>query len=193
MSLSLHESVRRITLDSFVTENASRELDAQFTSLVTRQSRFVFRVAYSVLRHAHDAEDVVQEMFMKLYRTGAWKTMQDEKGFLARATWRLAVDSHRTRNRTVEPTESIYAIAGDPENDAIKADREQLVLSLIDSLPEELRLPLTLSTMEELTSAEIGAIMNVSDATVRSRLARARQVLKEKTQSLLGVRDGRTR
>ena len=60
-------------------ENNSRELEAQFTSLVTRQSRFVFRIAYTILRNAHDAEDVVQETFLKLYRTGAWKNMQNER------------------------------------------------------------------------------------------------------------------
>jgi DNA-directed RNA polymerase specialized sigma24 family protein len=43
---------------------ASRE--AQFAELVKRQSRFVFRIAWAVLRHAHDAEDVVQEAFLKM-------------------------------------------------------------------------------------------------------------------------------
>ena len=50
--------------------------DENFAALVARQSRFVFRVAYSVLRNAQDAEDVVQDTFFKLHRSGAWRQMQ---------------------------------------------------------------------------------------------------------------------
>ena len=77
--------------------------DENFAALVTRQSRFVFRVAYSVLRNAQDAEDVVQDTFFKLHRSGAWQQMRDERAFLARAAWRLAGwrsrDWFRSRNQ----------------------------------------------------------------------------------------------
>ena len=63
-----------------------------FESLVHRQSRFVFQVAYAMLRNSHDAEDVVQETFLSLYRSGAWRQIKDERAFLARATWRQAID-----------------------------------------------------------------------------------------------------
>src|SRR5260221_1443237 len=66
--------------------------EGRFAALVERQARFVFRVAYALLRNPHDAEDVVQETFLKLYRTGAWERMQNEKGFLARTAWRIAVE-----------------------------------------------------------------------------------------------------
>ena len=62
--------------------------DERFGALVERQARFVFRVAYSVLRHIHAAEDVVQETFLKLYRGRKWQGMVDERAFLARAAWR---------------------------------------------------------------------------------------------------------
>src|ERR1700729_691911 len=71
-------------------EAAARE--ARFAALVERQSRFVYRVAYAVVRNPHDSEDVAQETFLKLYRTGAWEGMRDEKAFLARTAWRIAVD-----------------------------------------------------------------------------------------------------
>ena len=70
---------------------ASNE-EAKFEALVKRQLRFVFRVAYAILRNSHDAEDAVQEMFLKLYRNGAWKDIEDERAFLARAAWRMAID-----------------------------------------------------------------------------------------------------
>ena len=50
--------------------------DDGFAALVARQSRFVFGVAYSILRNPHEAEDVVQELFLKLYRSGAWRNIR---------------------------------------------------------------------------------------------------------------------
>ena len=73
-----------------------------FAALVERQSRFVFRVAYALLRNASDAEDVVQEAFLKLYRTGAWVGMVDERAYLSRTVWRMAV-GRLPRERTEQP------------------------------------------------------------------------------------------
>src|SRR5579875_3848443 len=58
-----------------------REPEAAFVLLVDRQSRFVFQVAYAITRIVEDAEDVVQDTFLKLFRTGAWKEMRHEKPF----------------------------------------------------------------------------------------------------------------
>jgi len=63
--------------------------DARFTDLVKRHSQFVFRVACSVLRNASDAEEVVQDTFLKIYRADATDRMQDERAFLTRTAWRL--------------------------------------------------------------------------------------------------------
>ena len=52
------------------------ERDEAFAGMVRRQSRLMFRVAYSLLRNAHDAEDAVQEAFLKLYRGQAWRAME---------------------------------------------------------------------------------------------------------------------
>jgi RNA polymerase sigma-70 factor (ECF subfamily) len=78
-------------------EPAARE--ARFAGLVERQSRFVFRVAYALLRNSHDAEDVVQDTFLKLYRGGAWEAIENERAFLARAAWRIAVDKLKSGRR----------------------------------------------------------------------------------------------
>ena len=59
---------------------------------------------------------------------------------------------------------------------------------LIDALPEELRQPLALSTVQELNSREIADILDIPEGTVRTRLMRARQMLKEKLAAQLEVR-----
>ena len=66
--------------------------EEEFTSLVERNARRMFLVAYSLLRNPHDAEDAVQEAFLKLYRTEGWRRMENERAFLSRTVWRVALD-----------------------------------------------------------------------------------------------------
>ena len=158
--------------------------EAEFAALVERQSRFVFRVAYAVLLNAADAEDVVQETFLKLYRNGGWKNLGNERAFLARVAWRMAVDY---RPRTKQPDALLDSAVvdppapqPDPERTLLAADQHAVVHSMIDALPEELRLPLVLSAFDELNSREIGGVLGIPEGTVRTRLQRARQLLRQK-------------
>lgn len=163
-----------------------RAAEQRFADLVHRQSRFVFRVAFSVLRNAPDAEEVVQDLFVKLHRSGAWSTMEDEAAFLARSTWRLAVDRlPRRRSMSAVPPETA-APAPSTEQAAIDAEQVARVHRLIDALPDELRQPLLLSAIDELNSRQIGEVLEIPEGTVRTRIMRARQILKEK----LAVRPG---
>jgi RNA polymerase sigma-70 factor (ECF subfamily) len=164
--------------------------DGRFAALVERQARFVFRVAYSVLRNVPDAEDVVQETFLKLHRARTWERMVAEKAFLARAAWRLAVDKLATV-RTVGLDAGIPSGGRDPEQAAIEADWNAAIHRLIDALPDELRRPLALSTIEELNSHEIAVVMGIAEGTVRTRLMRAREILRQKLAALRERRHGR--
>ena len=157
--------------------------EERFSALVTRQSRFVFRIAYTLLRNSHDAEDAVQETFLKLYRTGAWEEIRDEKAFLARTAWRVAVD-RRPKALTVESEKEIPSSAPNPEQAAIRADWNAVIHRLVDGLPEILRQPLALSTVEEMDSRQIAEVMGIPEGTVRSRLMRARGILREKLEAL---------
>jgi RNA polymerase sigma-70 factor, ECF subfamily len=160
--------------------------EAEFTEFVQRQSRFVFRVVYAVLRHAHDAEDVAQEVFLKLYRNGAWRELRNEQAFLARTAWRAAVDRlPRHKEIPGDDTEPL-ASTPSPEQSAIASDWQARVHRLIDNLPEELRQPLALSTIQDLNSNEIAVILGIPEGTVRTRMMRARQLLREKLTAMEG-------
>lgn len=166
------------------------DADAEFAALVQRQSRFVFRVAYAVLLNAYDAEDAVQETFLKLYRNRGWQHLKNERAFLARVTWRVAVDLSRhslrhsaSRVDTVETGEAASPHAG-PEQALLLADQRTIVHSMIDALPEELRVPLVLSSFDELNSRQIGDILGVPEGTIRTRLQRARQILHQKLDAI---------
>ncbi len=129
------------------------EREAQFTALVERRFRFVFRVSYAVLRNAQDAEDAVQETFLKIYKSRKWEGIEDEKAFLARAACRVCVGKLRkTRAKSMHETPGPEPVATDanPEQAAIASNWNATVHRLIDALPEELRQPLALSTVEEL-------------------------------------------
>jgi RNA polymerase sigma-70 factor (ECF subfamily) len=172
---------------SLTKEQEAAACDDPMARLVKRHARFVFRVAYSVLRNVHDAEDVVQETFLKIHRARGWESMVDEKAFLARAAWRIAVD--RLPNvRTAALDFDVPSSGQDPEQAAIKADWNATIHRLIDALPEELRQPLSLSAVEELNSREISQVMGIAEGTVRTRLMRARQVLKQKLGALMAGR-----
>jgi RNA polymerase sigma-70 factor (ECF subfamily) len=168
-------------------QEAARESEAAFALLVERQSRFVFHIAYAVLRNAEDAEDVVQDTFLKLFRTRAWKQMRDERRFLARMAWRMAVGK-KPAKRSVLKHESPELVSEEsgPEGAYIAAERRRTIHRLIDALPEKLRRPLALSSIQEMTTPEIAAVMDVPEGTVRRLLMEARALVKEKMSRMEG-------
>lgn len=156
--------------------------EQEFSGIVERQARFMFRVAYGLLRNVQDAEDAVQETFLKLYRGEAWRQMEDEKAFLARTVWRVALDRlPKAADRMDDVAEMELAARGaSPESYTAEDDERILLRRLIDGLPEELRQPLVLSAMEEMTSREVAVVMGIPEGTVRTRVMRAREQLKKK-------------
>lgn len=178
-------AVKDLRLDS---TGASR--DARFAELVERRSRFLFSIAWALLRNVPDAEDAVQETLLKLYRTGAWERMKDEKAFLARTVWRVALEK-LPGNRAAAVDVEAQCPAADPERAAIAANWNEVVHRLIDALSEELRQPLGLSALEEWTSKEIAEVMAIPEGTVRTRLMRARAILKQKLAELMDSRNER--
>ena len=86
-------------------QTLATDADAEFSALVQRQSRFVFKVAYAVLLNSYDAEDAVQETFLKLYRNPGWKEAINERAYLARVAWRIAID-HKRRSSSLSAAQS---------------------------------------------------------------------------------------
>lgn len=164
------------------------DADAEFSALVQRQSRFVFRVAYAVLLNSHDAEDAVQETFLKLYRNSGWKQAANECAYLARVAWRVALDQKRRSSSiagSADPVtlDKVATADSGPDERMSEENQRAMVHVLIDSLAEELRVPLVLSAFDELNSREIGEILGIPEGTVRTRLQRARQILRQKLTS----------
>lgn len=162
----------------------------QLDLAVREHARLVYRVAHSVLRNHHDAEDATQETFMRVLRYRRKMTgVQDSRTWLARIAWRVAVD-RRKRTREVQMEDGNQTMT-ELRSQAIAADEAMLgaekigsLQRLIAKLPAKLRDPLTLSTVEEMSPKDISNILGISEAAVRARMFRARQILREKLTTL---------
>jgi RNA polymerase sigma-70 factor (ECF subfamily) len=164
---------------------------ALFTALVDRHSRFLYRVAFSLLNNRQDAEDAVQETFMKLYRTGAWQhSIDDERAYLSRAVWRSGLDRVATAQaKAMRHAEDITnlelpSLATSPEQDAVDQSDRTLLRILIDALPPDLRQPLLLSAVEDMRSSDVAITLGIPEATVRTRIHRAKAELRRRFEAL---------
>src|SRR5664279_3501194 len=146
---------------------------------VRQHARLVFKVAYGVLRNSHDAEDVVQETFLRAHRDGM-QSIRDSQAWLATVAFRLAIDLKRKPEPLDIGDFEILSIGPDAEHTAIHRQQVDRVHRLIAALPEDLRYPLVLSALEELNSRQIGEVLSIPESSVRGRILRARQILKEK-------------
>ena len=186
-------SIEGYCLTLTTNERAKPEVD--LAALVEAYSGVMFRVAHSVLRSPAEAEDVVQDAFLRvLEHRGSLPDIRDFRVWLVRIAWNLALD----RRRRVRPEQMDEAFAQALATRCVPADealaesqRMQAVLREIDKLPKKEREVLLLSTIEELGTAEIASVVGRSDSAVRALLFRARARLRErleKTERRGGVR-----
>lgn len=158
----------------------------EFAAIVERHSRLLYRIALAVVRNRHDAEDVVQEVFLQVYRGERWKQMEDERSYLAQVTWRLAVRRQKRSVREEGLATDISSWRPGPEQTAMSRQMERWLHEQIDALPEALRQPLVLAAMDELKLVEIARMLELPEGTVRRRIHDARAKLKEKLRERKG-------
>ena len=168
---------------------AERGRDEAIAGMVRQHSRLVYRIAFAVLRRHHDAEDATQETFLRVLRySSKLAAVEDPKTWLARIAWRVAVDrSKRSGRRQEIPLDQPEQLMQEVVSPNATADQTiqgtqvgAVLEKLIAALPEKLRAPMVLSAIEEMTPRQIAATLNINEAAVRSRVFRARQILKEK-------------
>ena len=166
------------------TEEARAEVD--LATLVTRHSALLFRVAHSVLRRRAEAEDVVQEVFLRaLERERSLGEVRDMRVWLVRIAWNLSLDRRRRVRPEQMDEEFAAGLAGRsvPADEAMaEAQRVRAVLAEMERLPKGERHALLLSAVEELRPAEIGEVLGRSESAVRALLFRARTRLRERLE-----------
>jgi len=164
----------------------SEASEVDLTALVETHSALLFRLAHSLLRSRSDAEDVVQDTFLRvLERSRTMSEIRDVRLWLVRIAWNLSID--RIRRRKTRSTESEFVeslIAPGTSADRAFEESRQMhaVLCEIEHLPKSERHVLLLSSLEELDTAEIAAIIGRSEAAVRALLFRARTRLRARLE-----------
>jgi RNA polymerase sigma-70 factor (ECF subfamily) len=153
-------------------------------ALVSQYSGTLYRVAFSVLRNPSDAEDAVQEAFLRVLRhRDTLHEVRDQRVWLIRIVWNIVLDRKRrakTRPETDDVAELARVLPSDgltAEQIASAAQHHAHVLACIDQLPAKERQVLMLSAFEELSSVEIASVLGITESSVRSRLFRARNLV----------------
>jgi RNA polymerase sigma-70 factor, ECF subfamily len=162
------------------------DLEREFEDRLRESTTLAFRVAYGVLRHRQDAEDVAQEAFTKAYRSFTQLRDRDRfRAWLMRMTWRLAIDRWRSdRRRTAR--EQAYETGDAPttEEVAVSRERAERLWQAIDELPEKLRIVVVLGAIEGHDIRTLAGLLDLPEGTVKSRLFLARKGLAESLQCL---------
>ena len=163
------------------------------TALVAEYSTTLYRVAYSVMRNAAEAEDAVQEAFLRVLKhRDKIAEIRDVRVWLVRITWNVVLDRKR-RSKTRPENEDVADFARTlPASDRradevlISSQEHSRILKAIDQLPAKERQALLLSAVQELSTSEIADVLGTTESSIRSRIFRARRELSE----LLGKQGG---
>jgi len=176
---------------------------AEFARLVETYSGFIYRLALKLLEEPQDAEDVLQETFIKAYRS-----LPNFDGRSSLSTWLYRIATNEAlmlmRRRKInqisieEPKETsedeeqeplqILDWCCAPEAELMSSEARQVLDQAIDTLPESLRVVFVLRDIEGLSTLETGEVLNLSETAVKTRLSRARLRLREQLTGYFGER-----
>ena len=165
----------------------ARDGDADaFSALVAQHQQAAFRVAWLIARDPGEAEDAVQEAFVK-----AWRAMPRFRADAPFRPWILRIASNEARNRArstrrrdaLALREAAAVGTGDaapsPEAAALSRDETETLTRALDRLPERDRIVIAYRWLLDLSEAETAEILGVRLGTVKSRLSRALRRLRE--------------
>ena len=171
-----------------------------FRAIMERHNQRLYRVARALLRNETDAEDAVQEAYLR-----AFSKLATFRGDASLSTWltRITLNECLGRKRKQRPTVDLDALQSihqdsaeiirfpgmnadsDPERSAAKREIRQLLESSIDALPEAFRIVFIMRDVEELSVEETAASLGIKPETVKTRLHRARRLLRTALQDQL--------
>ncbi len=151
-----------------------------FSILYQQYAALVYSIAYSYMRNREDAEDMTEEAFVRLYEHGTdFPEPAQAKAWLAAVTRNLCINELKKRNRQKRADELPEDLRS--EDSPQRTAELNAVMEAIGRLPEEYRLPLVLFAVEGYSVHETAEILNLNESTVRTRVARAREIIRKET------------
>ena len=164
----------------------------QFELIYKEHSNFVYNLAYRLTGSRGEADDLLQDTFLRVYRYLGGYAGGSFKGWLRRIVVNLfltkchssqrnnqvSLDSEREDGRQRRLEEALLDRSGDPAFKMEQVSLDDRLQSSLDAIPEEYRVTLILRELDDLSYDQIAATLGVPLGTVRSRLARARSMLR---------------
>jgi RNA polymerase sigma-70 factor (ECF subfamily) len=165
-------------------------LAREFEERVLDSSALAYRVALGVLRRHEDAEDVAQEAFVRAHRAfGSLRDRERFRSWMVRVAFRLALDRRRGDRRRQRREDAVAAdaerVTESVEQTVARAEVRERVGEAVDALPEKLRIVTVLAAIEGHGMAQVAALLDLPEGTVKSRLHLARKTLAEKLRWLV--------
>ncbi len=173
---------------------------ASFELIMRRYNRRLYRIARGVLRNDADAEDAVQDAYVRAYENlarfrgkgpmSAWLAKITVNEALGRLR-RTGAAGHGISLDAPEEREGAYVMADlvsglpSPEQSAARGELRRLLESAVDSLPDAYRMVFILCGVEEMSVAETADCLDVEPGTVKTRYHRARKILKQNLSGLV--------
>ena len=167
-------------------DSAPVDLERQFTEIVEQYSDLAYSVAFRMLRNVEDAEDAVQEAYIS-----AFKALPNFKGQSKLSTWlyRIVVNAclmkiRKDKSKAKYLSEKtfddaiVYDWKNDPEEAAVNSELRSMLESGLDHLSPDLRAAVVLRDIQGLSTEESADVLNISIASLKSRLHRARIMLR---------------
>jgi RNA polymerase sigma-70 factor (ECF subfamily) len=169
--------------DSELAERLQRGEDAAFDELLARFKRPVLNFAYRLLNDAADADDIAQEVFVRVYqRIGSYRPSHKFSTWLFALAHHACIDRLRWRKR--HPTEPLDA-APEPATTGQYDDIGEHIAAAVAELPADQRTAVVLAEYHGMSYAKIAGVMKCSEKSVESRLYRAKQTLRQRLAPLL--------
>jgi len=195
----MSQSIDAAAVDHDLLASLRRGEPGALEVLAERYGTRIYRLAFGVTRNQADAEEVLQDVLLTLARKGgSFEGRSAVASWIYRITTNAALNKRRGKRLEVEtPLEDLlpaftpdghrdgdrsFLLADwsqNPEEEFFCAERRRVLERALDSLPEHYRAVLVLRDVEELSNEEVAALLDESVASVKSRLHRARMVLRE--------------
>ncbi|NLG50660.1 MAG: sigma-70 family RNA polymerase sigma factor [Chloroflexi bacterium] len=161
-----------------------------FANLVAQTQTSVYNLAYSVLHDREEAQDMTQEVYLKV-----WRALPSFRGESKFSSWlyRITINACLNRRRQLrkdlvvvdheDAIEGLAAHRGDPVKEALTKERNEWIWAAVDRLAEKYRLVITLFYQEQLSYQEIAEMLSLPLGTIKAHLNRAREALAKSLNS----------
>ena len=165
---------------------------AAFEILVKRYSKYVYTTSFFMIRDSHEAEDISQEVFVKVYLSiGGFRGLSSFKTWLRKLTVNTCIDKIRLKSKISDKKVSLDSMIEDGKEillyefnqnvEKFFQDKETVndVLKVIVNLDESYRIPLILRDLQDYSYIEIAEILKKPVGTIKTNIHRARKIIKD--------------